>query len=69
MIDKNDVKMPVQRDDIDELLGDEDKMRGVEDLLALVGNTPSTLSPFSTATKRCEHCSRSWQYSCVPNEV
>ncbi|MBR2970889.1 MAG: DEAD/DEAH box helicase family protein [Clostridia bacterium] len=41
MIDKNDVKMPVQRDDIDELLGDEDKMRGVEDLLALVGNTPS----------------------------
>ena len=41
MIDKNDVKMPVQRENIDELLKDEEKVRKIEGLLSLVGSTES----------------------------
>ena len=36
MIDKNDVKMPVQRDNMDTLLNDSEQVRRIEDLLDLV---------------------------------
>ena len=36
MIDKNDVKMPAQKEDIEALLNDKDQVRKIEDLLDLV---------------------------------
>lgn len=36
MIDKNDVKMPVQRENIESLLSDKDQVRRIEDLLDMV---------------------------------
>ena len=38
MIDKNDVKMPEQNDNMEALLGDKDKVRKIEDLLDMVSD-------------------------------
>ena len=39
MIDKNDVKMPEQKEDIESLLNDKEQVRKIEDLLDLVNST------------------------------